>query len=258
MQIELNDLLKGKATKIKNKEYFSTEQYITPFLDRMSKYTDEFLIQVKPADQISLTPEGDVNFEDIIYNRVNIEAVLPDEYCYEGHKQVVGFIYALDTRKPVVKIYAGTMRSACLNLAIFNPELLKVSILEPESAIDYTFVQHCMDQPQRTTECLNLLKSMQFSKERCCEYLGQWIDNCINSKYITDAGVVKLAESIPIEAYKNVFYNEKSDYYTSESIVSGFDIYQSFTYLISNSIKGSDITNRFEKSYLVAKIMNIL
>ena len=66
MEIDLNLLLKGKATKIKDKEYFTTEQYVTPFLERMIKFTDNFIVQAKPADQISLTPNGDVNFEDII------------------------------------------------------------------------------------------------------------------------------------------------------------------------------------------------
>lgn len=56
MEISLDQLLKGKATKIKDKEYFSTEQYVIPFLERMARLTDEFIIQAKPADQISLTP----------------------------------------------------------------------------------------------------------------------------------------------------------------------------------------------------------
>jgi hypothetical protein len=86
MELTIDQLLQGKATKIKDREYLTTEQYVTPFLERMSKFTNEFIIQAKPADQISLTMDGDVNFEDIIYNRVNIEAVLPNEYCFEGHK----------------------------------------------------------------------------------------------------------------------------------------------------------------------------
>ena len=130
MEITIDQLLRGKATRIKDKEYFTTEQYVTPFLERMAKFTDDFIIQAKPADQISLTPNGDVNFEDIIYNRVNIEAVLPDEYCFEGHKQVVGFVYALDTRKPVVKEYMGGLRTACLNLCTFNPSALYVQELD--------------------------------------------------------------------------------------------------------------------------------
>ena len=70
MELTVEQLLQGKATKIKEKEFFTTKAYVEPFFDRMSKYTEEFIINVKPADQISLTPSGEVNFDDIVYNRV--------------------------------------------------------------------------------------------------------------------------------------------------------------------------------------------
>ena len=35
MDLTVDELLKGKATLIKNKEYLSTEAYVTPFLERM-------------------------------------------------------------------------------------------------------------------------------------------------------------------------------------------------------------------------------
>lgn len=256
MQLTLQQLLQGKATKIKDKEYFSTEQYVTPFLEKMSKFTDEFIIQAKPADQISLTPNGDVNFEDIIYNRVNIEAVLPNEYCYEGHKQVVGFVYALDTRKPVVKEYMGGLRTACLNLCTFNPAALSVQELAPESAIDYNFLNTCLEMADDMGAKLRLLSDIEFSRDQMYNELGTQIDRCINTKFHSDFGTVKLTESLPIEVYKNLFYNEKSDYYTQDNIVSGFDVYQAYTDIICNG-KSKDLVNRFEKTLLVSRIMGI-
>jgi hypothetical protein len=256
MEIDLNNLLKGKATRIKDKEYFSAKAYVEPFIERMSKLTDDFRIQAKPADQISLTPEGDVNFEDIVYNRVNIEAVLPHEYEYEGHKQVVGFVYALDTRKPVVKQYVGAIRSACLNLCVFNPEALSVQELEPETAINYSFLGHCLSMTDDINANLTRLSEMQFDKQECYTELGTWIDRCITNKFVSLAGSVKLAESTPIEAYKNIWYNKKSDYYTEEDFVSGFNIYQAFTDIICNG-KSADLVNRFEKVQLVKNIMGL-
>ena len=47
MEVTLEQLLKGKATKIKKNEYSQTEAYVTPFLERMSKYTDDFRCSVK-------------------------------------------------------------------------------------------------------------------------------------------------------------------------------------------------------------------
>ena len=105
MELTLNQALKGKATQIKGKEYLTTEAYITPFIERMSKFTDDFRIQAIPANQISLTKEGEINMEDIVYNRMRVQAVMPDEYAFENHKESISLLYALDTRKPIVKIF---------------------------------------------------------------------------------------------------------------------------------------------------------
>lgn len=256
MELTIEQLMRGKATKIKDKEYFTTEQYVTPFLERMSKLTNEFIIQAKPADQISLTPNGDINFEDIIYNRVNIEAVLPNEYCYEGHKQVVGFVYALDTRKPVVKEYMGGLRTACLNLCTFNPAALSVQELAPEKTIDYNFLNYCIELVDNMGEKLHQLENMEFTKDQMYNELGMQIDRCINYKFHNDFGTIKLPESLPIEVYKNLFYNEKSDYFTQNNVVSGFDVYQAYTDIICNG-KSKDLVNRFEKTLLVSRIIGV-
>ena len=79
MEITLDELLKGKGTIIKNKEYLSTEAYVTPFLERMSKFTNDFRVQVKLPDQVTLTKDNDVRLEDQTYNRVWIQGILPDE-----------------------------------------------------------------------------------------------------------------------------------------------------------------------------------
>ena len=42
MEITLSRLLEGKPTIIKGKEYLATKEYVSPFIDEMSKYTDKF------------------------------------------------------------------------------------------------------------------------------------------------------------------------------------------------------------------------
>ena len=103
---------------------------------------------------------------------------------------------------------------------------------------------------------LNKLSKLEFTKEQCFNELGTWIDRCINKKFVNDFGTIKLSESTPIEAYKNLFYNEKSPYFTKDDIITGFDAYQSFTDIICNG-KSADLVNRFEKTYLVSQIMGI-
>lgn len=246
----------GKATRIKDKEYFSTENYVMPFIDRMSKYTDKFTLQVKPADQISLNDSGDINFENIVYNRVWVEAELPGEYAYEGHTQSVSLLYALDTRKPIYKIFKNTVRQACLNMCVFNPELLSVRELEPETAMEYTFANQVMEFTDTTKVMLENLSNTYIKRNELFDSLGHWVDRCISSKFNSGFGTVKLAESTAIDAYKQLVIDTKSDYYTPEGDICMFDAYNAFTDIITHD-KGRDIVNKFEKIYLVKEILGI-
>lgn len=66
MEITQDLLLKGKPTIIKGKEYLPTIDYVGPFFDEMSKFTDKFIIKVQTPNQLTLT-DGN---EDLTYNRV--------------------------------------------------------------------------------------------------------------------------------------------------------------------------------------------
>jgi hypothetical protein len=255
MELTIEQLLQGKATKIKDREFFTTKAYVEPFLDRMFKYTEEFIINVKPADQISLTPNGEVNFDDIVYNRVWVQAVLPDEYAYENHKRVMSMLYALDTRKPVVKMYTGALNMACLNLCVFNPDALSMAELEPKTAINFSPVNILMGMSDTIKATLEKLNKITFSRNEIYEELGLWIDRCITAKFNSGFGTVKIAESGPVNVYKSLFYDEDSDYYTKENEVDGFTIYNAFTDLITQDKK--DLVNKFEKTLLVKEIMDI-
>ena len=103
---------------------------------------------------------------------------------------------------------------------------------------------------------LHELSSMEFTKDMMYQELGHQIDNCINYKFHNDFGTIKLPESLPIEVYKNLFYNEKSAYFTNDDRVSGFDVYQAYTDIICNG-KSKDLVNRFEKTLLVSRIMGL-
>ena len=66
MEITTDLLLQGKPTVIKGKEYLPTADYVGPFLDEMSKFTDNFIVKVQTPNQMTVT-DGD---QDITYNRV--------------------------------------------------------------------------------------------------------------------------------------------------------------------------------------------
>lgn len=260
MEITLTEALKGKATRIKDKEYFPTAAYIEPFVERMSKITKDFRIQVKLPDQVTKTQDGDINMEDITFNRLWIQAVLPEEFNFYNHSEVIGMVYGIDVRKPVVKIYRGAINNACTNLCVFNPSYLNLQDLAPEEAIDFTPVDTLLEYTDDTKALLENLMNTEFycqDREFVNERLGAWIRNCIAYSHKTDYGKVKIAASTPIDAYKSLFENINSKYYSGEDpTTTMFNIYNAFTDIITND-GGKDIMNKIEKTLLLKRILEL-
>lgn len=261
MTITINELLAGKGTRIKNREYFPTAAYVEPFLERVSKFTNNFRVSCQLPSQITYTESGEINTEDITYNRVLIEAILPDEYNFNNdpHKSVIGMVYGLDVRKPVVKFFKNLERQSCTNMCVFNPELLNCQDLEPETPINYKALENIIKQTDDTAAVLKKLIESEFD---CSEYninesLGKWIRNCISYSYDNHYGKVKMACSSPIDAYKLLFEKDDSEYYYKDSnSISMYQVYNAFTQVLSDSRK-KDSFNIFEKTLLVQDILGI-
>ena len=194
MEITISELLKGRATRIKKNEYLKTEAYVTPFLNKMSKFTNDFRVQVKLPDQITKTTDGEIDMDDITYNRVWIQAVMPEEYAFDNHQEVVGMVYGLDTRKPVVKIYKGGLNMACTNLCVFNPSFLNVQELEPEKTINFSSVDTLLSQTNDLKVWLEKLHNEEFevTPDNVNESMGRWINNCWDTAWNKGYGTVKL------------------------------------------------------------------
>jgi hypothetical protein len=260
-EIQLNELLAGRATRIKNRDYFQTAAYVEPFLDRVQKITKEIRIQVQLPTQITYTATGDINTEDITYNRVLIEAILPDEYKFndDPHRAVLGMVYGIDVRKPVVKFFKGQERMSCTNLCVFSPQLLSCQDLEPETQIDFKPLERIIEQTDDTATWLKKLIETEFdcSEHNVNESLGRWIRNCINYSFNNHYQPVKIACSTPIDAYKSLFEKEDDDYYIGlNGNTSMYQIYNAFTQVLTDGMK-KDPFNIFEKTLLVKDILDL-
>lgn len=258
MEITLSEALRGKATQIKGKDYFSAEQYITPFIERMSKFTDDFRIQAIPANQISLTQSGDVNVEDIVYNRMWIQAVMPDDCGYENHDRVIGMIYGLDVRKPVVKLYVGGLNRACCNLCVFSPEFLHVQELQESTAINFRPINHLLEQTSTIKATLEKLANTEvpYNESLINENLGCWVRNTMSKQFSNQFGKVKISTSTAIDAFKLLYQDNESPYYINPGTITDmFNIYNAFTQILTNDTK--DVINKFEKTLLIKDILDI-
>ena len=260
-EIQLNELLAGRATRIKNRDYFQTAAYVEPFLDRVQKISKEIRVQVQLPTQITYTANGDINTEDITYNRVLIEAILPDEYKFndDPHRAVLGMVYGIDVRKPVVKFFKGQERMSCTNLCVFSPQLLSCQDLEPETQIDFKPLERIIEQTDDTATWLKKLIETEFdcSEHNVNESLGRWIRNCINYSFNNHYQPVKIACSTPIDAYKSLFEKEDDDYYIGlNGNTSMYQIYNAFTQVLTDGMK-KDPFNIFEKTLLLKDILDI-
>ena len=262
MEIKLDELLAGKPTRIKSKDYLPTAAYVEPFLERVQRITKEVRVQVQLPKQITYTAEGDINTEDITYNRVLIEAILPDEYKFNGdaHKSVLGMVYGIDVRKPVVKFFKGQERMSCTNLCVFSPELLSCQDLEPLNAIDFKPLDNIIKQTDDTANWLKKIIDTEFScsAQNVNESLGRWVRNCIDYSFNNHYQPVKIACSTPIDAYKLLFVKEESEYYAGidSGNISMYQVYNAFTQELTDGMK-KDPFNIFEKTLLLKDILGI-
>ena len=256
MEVTLNQLLEGKATKIKNKDYAPTRSYVEPFLERMSKITNDFRVQVKLPDQVTCTSGEGERHDDITYNRVLIQAVLPNKF--DNHQEVIGMVYGLDVRKPLIKIYRGAINCACTNLCIFDPSFLNVQFIEQGKGISYKPVEYLMERESDIQLMLETLHNTEWdgSVQNIESNLGRWIRSALLSEYENGYGKIKLGTDTIIKAYSSMFVDQESPYYIGEgNNVDMFTVYNAFTELISND-NGKDIMNKCEKTILLRQILN--
>jgi hypothetical protein len=103
---------------------------------------------------------------------------------------------------------------------------------------------------------LQEMKNTFISRDEQTQMLGKWVDSSLREHEDYGFGKVKIATSVPIDAYKQLFINQDSAYYVPEGIdPSLFQIHNSFTELISHDSR--DLMNRFEKTMIVNKLLGV-
>lgn len=254
MEITPNMLLEGKPTIIKGKEYLATADYVQPFFDEMAKFTNNFIVNVQTPNQVTVS-DGD---EDITYNRVWIQAILPDKYCIDDHDEVISLLYGLDVKTPVYKVYRGYLNRACLNLTIFNPSWLQVTELQEGETFKYS-IKSLMEMTNDTQLRLNSMKNTFLDRDPDAvhQLLGEQIEKVMHMEWVNIAGKAKLSTAMVIKAYQMVYLDSKSPYYVKDTeACSVFNYYNAYTQLITDDTR--DITCKCEKVLLVDSLFGLL
>ncbi len=254
----LEEVLTGKPCRIGKREFLSTRDYIEPFMDSMSKYTSDFLVNVKQPKIITYNNNGDITKDDLTFTRILIQAVLPDDYGFESYKKAAVLVIGLDVRKPVAKFAVTGLNMCCTNMCIFNPDFIVQQEVESSMPLNYSLIEFLMEKEDNLVKKLNDLKNREFncSIENREKSLGNWINNALTAEYETTFGKTKFGTADIISAYKMLFMDEKSPYYVNEPTTNYERIYESMTQTITNS-SVKDPLNSLEKTLLVSKILGI-
>jgi hypothetical protein len=252
MRETLQNTYQGYATTIKNKSYFSTRQYVEPFINAVSTFANKHICEVKLADQL----EG--NGTHVIYNRVLVMSICNTEYDFTIndviYHRVVCMTYTLDTKKPICKFYTGVV-DPDLNFYAFGDNCMAIQEMEADTAINYSPVQVIFNNGLRDN-CRAMLEQLSsISVPKSTNLLGDWVDFALKKEYFNEAGKVRLSTSLPIDAYRTLTMDQDADLYVEDDSISLLHILKTFSSFISED--GKDLSNRYEKTQLVNRLLEL-
>jgi hypothetical protein len=225
MQITLDYLLSGFSVNVKGKDYLSTAEYVTPFINEMKKLTNRFVVQVETSDCIPVFKGHQV----LVFTTVWIQAIVKDETYH--------MVYQLDSKRPVWKFYKtyGNLQ------VIVDPNCLITGELLPGQPIPNEFNQ-LITHKSDTKELLDHLKNTTVTDRTTL--LGRLVARAMEVEWKKGDYRVKLSPNEIITAYKAIYL--ESD--------SGDKLIDMYTYVISNICNGKDFLNIAEKILITNEI----
>ena len=235
---------------IKESQYFPTKDYVSPFIELMKKFTNDFSIQVQLPSQLTITDSK----EDITYNRVWVQAIMPQKCDKYGYAETYNLVYALDVRKPVYKLFKAYKDRKTSNLFAFNSQWINVYELKPDEKFAEfdNVVKHFMELTDDSELIFDKLEKEKLSSEskKRQQQLGELIENSMIFEITNKGGKIKIAPQMVLKAYQNVYMDSSSrNYVSDQEECTKLNYLDAFSSLITEDDK--DIVNRFEKNLLV-------
>lgn len=249
--MQLNEVLESKRFINSGGVSFKTpKELIEPFLEKVDKSNFSSNFTVKVSGKVENANEDETI--NASYGRILIEADFSDSLSNDITGGVVGFLYGLDTQRPIVKVYRGNRVFACTNLSVFNADSVSTyDILgNPDEAYQKTqqYLETLEENFAKQLELINALQSAQFSVPQIESKLGYMLKNVVtgNSAY------KKLGVNPIIQGTKLLFGN--SPYSIVEGKTNGWNLYNALTQVISDK---SDLVDESQKSLIAYNLVNL-
>lgn len=252
--VKREDVMQGAATTIKDVKYLKAEQYIKPFLDKVeSKATDVTFGASEPKQKTLLD-----GTEVAVYNRVHVIATLNEEYNTDEFKTIVGMIYGLDLRKPVIKFYKAYINKESGDMYMFDDSAIDVQDLESDALPSYDIIDDLLENKDDISDNVASLRINEINADRetIDALFGKWLHNVMTTSWNQGYGPIKLAISNITDMFKSMFVNEKSADFVDESdVTTMLAIYKNLVHAISSDEK--DLVNKCEKILILREILDV-
>lgn len=243
--ITLEELKEGVAyTKGKN-TYKQTEDYINPFLDKVSEYTSTIRVQASAAPYNPIQQKEEIN----MYSKVYLQAELPSQYNVDDHPKVLGFLYSLDAKVPIVKIYKGFVNSACLNQTVFNPDYLIKQTLDSDIP---DFKQWVEDDEKEFSDTIKYLQDTPIAFGDHTDFMGKAVDLAMSTKSKFNGAQYSIDPSIFVKGFKRMYKDKDSPYQVHDKNSDLFMYYNACTQSITDS---KSFMNNYEQTCMVFDIV---
>lgn len=251
MTVTEGQLLAGTALEIKEVEYASTKEFVTPFLEAVKPLKERVEIRVKHANPTVINESGE---RQLAFTRVNIEAYIKtDKPLLAEHVEVIGLCYALDVKQPIAKIYRG-YRNASGNLIIPNPALIAIQEIAEDELISVEAIENLLGNATNLLEYDKKLQTL-ISTTQISNDLGRWVVACADLTIKEDSYKVQLGSAYPIKAFKSLIIDQDSEYYVAGKDTYINNVLHSLLNIVTNDDK--DIITEFEKTVLINRMLGL-
>lgn len=244
MNLTIDSLEKAHRYKRGQTVFPAPMEILGKFFKETESHTNEYIIQGTSPPDVAVDVVGNGSGDNVeeyqIYPRVNVEAVLHDKYQIDNsgdrYKKVIGVVYALDLQNPVIKLYSGYQRSACLNLCVFNPSNI---IKKYFNDVDYgpnffsnvpEYLNGISDEKKEYQEKIDVLINNKHSGEDLFNRLGHLAKKCIFEQAgmaTSFNNLVKfISSSQAVSGIDNIYFKQ-------DGLYSDYDLYQGLTATIS-------------------------
>lgn len=128
----------------------------------------------------------------------------------EDLNEIYHFVYALDTRTPVYKIFRS------YGPCVFNTEWLTINKIEGETAPKYS-LDNLMKYTNDVIPIVKKMKSTFLDSDKRHSLLGELIEKSMLYEYNNIGGKTKLSPSLVTKAYESVYMDSSSNFYVGDT-----------------------------------------